>query len=354
MQHPLNTEQPIQQIAIIGAGISGLACASALQNAGLTVTLFEKSRGPSGRMSTRIAANWQCDHGAQYFTARDAEFEREVQRWQQAGVAALWQPRLQIFDGDNFSSKLSNCARYVGTPTNTAPARFLAQSLTLNTEVTINNIQRLEMQNANHCWQLGSLEQGVIEQVFDAVILAIPAPQASVLLQSASAAMAAIASSVTMRGCWSLICRFETALALDFDGLFINGQLLSWVARDSAKPGRDGVQNQGMETWVLHASSTWSEAHIEHDPEQVAILMLNEFLKIAGVWPTTHTMHRWRYAEAANYLALGSVWDDVAHIGLCGDWLNQGKVQGAWLSGSGLAKKLLHQGKVKPELGPNP
>jgi hypothetical protein len=328
---------PLKQIAIIGAGIAGLACASTLQNAGMTVTVFEKSRGPSGRLSTRIGENWQCDHGAQYFTARDTEFYREVQRWQQAGVAALWQPRLQQYDGEHYTPKVSNCARYVGTPTNTAPAKFLAQSLSVKTETTINKIQRLARQDQG--WQLSSIEQGVIDQVFDAVILALPAPQSAALLQQAAPDMAAVATSVAMRGCWSLICRFESALALDFDGLFINGQLLSWVARDSSKPGR--TDEHSVETWVLQASSVWSEAHIAHAPEQVAVLMLNEFLKIGGVWPTAYTTHRWRYADAASYLALTSVWDDAAHIGLCGDWLNQGKVQGAWLSGTGLAKKLL-------------
>ena len=61
-------------IAIIGAGISGLACATALNTAGYRVTTFEKSRGVSGRLGTRVTDNWQCDHGAQYFTASNTEF----------------------------------------------------------------------------------------------------------------------------------------------------------------------------------------------------------------------------------------------------------------------------------------
>jgi predicted NAD/FAD-dependent oxidoreductase len=38
-------------------------------------------------MSTRRGDGWQCDHGAQYFTARDPGFRAEVARWQAAGVA---------------------------------------------------------------------------------------------------------------------------------------------------------------------------------------------------------------------------------------------------------------------------
>jgi renalase len=86
----------LPHIAVIGAGIAGLSCATQLQEAGLKVSVFDKSRGPGGRMSTRRGDDWQCDHGAQYFTARDADFQAEVARWQAAGVAALWQPRLAV------------------------------------------------------------------------------------------------------------------------------------------------------------------------------------------------------------------------------------------------------------------
>ena len=88
------------RIAIIGAGIAGLACATALRQAGFQVSLFVKSRGAGGRMSTRRGADWQCDHGAQYFTARNPEFRAQVTRWEQAGVAAHWQPQLRSFDAD--------------------------------------------------------------------------------------------------------------------------------------------------------------------------------------------------------------------------------------------------------------
>lgn len=40
-------------IAIVGAGIAGLACARVLADAGHRVTVYEKSRGVGGRMSTR-------------------------------------------------------------------------------------------------------------------------------------------------------------------------------------------------------------------------------------------------------------------------------------------------------------
>ena len=50
-------------IAIVGAGLAGLTCAQFLAQAGHRVHVFDKSRGPSGRMSTRSRHSrpaWQC------------------------------------------------------------------------------------------------------------------------------------------------------------------------------------------------------------------------------------------------------------------------------------------------------
>ena len=41
---------PSPHIGVIGAGIAGLSCATALQHAGFQVSVFDKSGGPAGRM----------------------------------------------------------------------------------------------------------------------------------------------------------------------------------------------------------------------------------------------------------------------------------------------------------------
>lgn len=70
------------RFAVVGAGLSGLMCARTLQDHGLDVTVFEKSRGLGGRMANRRAEpNLRFDHGAQYFTARDHNFALYVQAW---------------------------------------------------------------------------------------------------------------------------------------------------------------------------------------------------------------------------------------------------------------------------------
>src|SRR3546814_9540556 len=76
------------RVAIIGAGISGLACARRLRDAGLEATLFDKSRGIGGRLATRRAnpgnPEVAFDHGATHFTARSEGFTKLVAAWEQA------------------------------------------------------------------------------------------------------------------------------------------------------------------------------------------------------------------------------------------------------------------------------
>ena len=343
----MTTSAQALPIAIIGAGLAGLSCAQALVQGGYQVHVFDKSRGPSGRMSTRRAEDpagpWQCDHGAQYFTARDATFRAEVARWQQAGVAALWDARLASFGGSSWSTPETPLERFVGTPRMTSPAAWLVQGLQQAGDCTQTQwqttVQRLERQADG--WALTSAEHGLHAQRYSAVLLAVPAPQAVPLLQPVAAAGAAVAASARMRGSWAVMVRCPVPVPLPWDGAFINDGPLRWVARDSSKPGR--TVPPGMETWLLHASPEWSEAHIEDSADNVTGTLLAAFAALGG--PSTHlvqaTAHRWRYADTEPALTQGHWWDATACVGMCGDWLNGGKVEGAWLSGQSLAQQVL-------------
>ena len=328
-----------QTIAVIGAGLAGLSCAQALLQAGHAVHVFDKARGPSGRMSTRRAEDdngpWQCDHGAQYFTARDPAFRAEVARWQQAGVAALWDARLASFDGNAWSTPATPLERFVGTPRMTSPAAWLVQHLgepaLAQWQTTV---QRLDHTEGG--WAITSAEHGLHSPRYSAVLLAVPAPQAVPLLAPVSPAGAAIAASARMRGSWAVMLRYASPVALPWEGAFINTGPLRWVARDSSKPGRTG-----QETWLLHASPEWSEAHIEDSAEAVTTALLTAFAALGGPAPLAATAHRWRYADTEPALTQGSWWDAQMRLGLCGDWLHGGKVEGAWLSGRALAQQVL-------------
>jgi hypothetical protein len=320
------------RVAVIGAGIAGLSCATVLHRAGLSTAVFDKSRGPGGRMSTRRGGDWQCDHGAQYFTAREADFRAEVGRWLQAGVAAAWTPRLQVIGaGESSRTPDSSVERFVGVPRMTAPARLMAADLSLRAQTHIDRIERV-----GGGWRLRSVEHGGVDPCFDAVVLALPAPQAAPLLEHAAPEMAAFAAGARMRGCWALMLRFKARVDMPFDAAFVNDGPLRWIARDSSKPGRDGP-----ETWLLHADAEWSESRLQQAADDVAAEMLREFARLGAPAPQACTAHRWRYADAAPATEQGCAWDSERSIGLCGDWLNGGRVEGAWRSGRLLACQVL-------------
>lgn len=315
-------------VAIIGAGLAGLTCATALEQAGVQVSVFDKSRSPAGRMSTGRGDGWQCDHGAQYFTARDPHFRAEVARWERAGAAAQWHAHVRRINADGTASDSGATERFVGTPWMPAPALLLASALNVQTEVTISALQR---EGAR--WRLHVEAAAPLAQLYDAVVLAVPSPQAATLLADVAPLQAALAAGSAMEACWAMMLQYAAPLDLGFGAAFVNCGSLRWAARDSAKPGR-----AGCESWLLHASAQWSEAHIELDAEKVAAQLLAAFVKLGAPAPEGYSIHRWRYASTAQARDEVCIWDVGLQLGLCGDWLNGGTVEAAWLSGRALAQ----------------
>ncbi len=74
-------------IAVVGAGVAGLACARTLAQAGHTVTLLEQQAVPGGRTASCETPFGSFDTGAQYFTVRDTRFEQVLAATQVARKA---------------------------------------------------------------------------------------------------------------------------------------------------------------------------------------------------------------------------------------------------------------------------
>ena len=68
-------------VLIIGAGLAGLSAANKLKEAGRDVLVIDKGRGIGGRLAGRRIGEATFDHGAQFFTAREATFKATVEHW---------------------------------------------------------------------------------------------------------------------------------------------------------------------------------------------------------------------------------------------------------------------------------
>ena len=318
-------------VAIIGAGMAGLSCATRLQTLGFQVQVYEKSRGPSGRMSTRHGEGWTADHGAQYFTVRDPAFIEELNKWIKAGFVAEWQPRLSVYESGQWRDGSSSEPRYVGVPAMNSPGQHLAKSISIAFNQTIDKIRRQDGK-----WFLHSIEDGAIPQSFDYLVIAIPAPQSYALTRSADSSFDTCFSSVNMQGCWTVMARFSENVNLPFDAAFINNEIISWISRNNSKPGRIG-----QEAWTIHANPQWSQHHIELDKNEASKMILESAKKLGLDCENAEiSVHRWRYASGSIKSEKGFILNQENKLSLCGDWLNGGRVEGAWLSGCKLANAI--------------
>lgn len=320
-------------IAIIGAGMAGLSCAHVLAAAGVEIRLFDKGRGPGGRLSTRRAqtplGELRFDHGAQFFTARSERFRQLVERLAADGHVARWTPRWAAGHDDG-------AERWTGTPGMNQVIKALSLGLDVSWSQQIAAIQRLEDGRLSPVTVAGE-SLGV----FDAVLVAVPAEQAGALLRPHAPRLAEEADAARSAPCQAVMALFDPPSASDFDAWRGDHPVLQLAARETGRPGRDGPDR-----WVLHATADWSRAHLEDPPEAVVEAVVAAFRALTGApAPVWSAAHRWRYARVETPVdATGNSpygWDGSARIGCCGDWRIGGRIEAAFLSGEALGRAVL-------------
>ena len=337
-----------KHLAVIGAGIAGIACARTLQQAGHTVQLFEKSQGVGGRMATRRSPFGSFDHGTQYFTQRDPRFTQAL-----ATVPGLCKPwsanTVRVLDehGRVTAAALpSRQAQWVPAPGMNELARQWAQPLhaQLNLQTQVTRLER-DALNAKH-WQLrteGSDGGQHVYSGFDGVLLAMPSPQTRELLHSSGLAKAWVKrlDRVKVAPCWTLMLAFPqamqpgmSALGPQWNAARSTHHRIAWLARESSKPGREQI-----ERWTVQASAAWSQEHLEDDAPRVQGKLLKAFSEVTGIRaePAHVDIQRWRYAQTTTPLGQSHLWDAKSGLGACGDWCLGHRVENAFVSGLELA-----------------
>jgi len=298
-------------VLIIGAGISGLACAAILADHGLSVTVVDKARGPGGRASSKRLAQGTADLGAQYFTARDPAFCAQVDQWAAQGCVAQWAPRLATATPGHWTPSPDQQIRWVGAPKMGALAHAMAGPIHITPESRVIKVGAGTVE----------LEDGQTLSA-DHLVLACPADQTQALIPDLPLPAQA--------PCWALWMDIDSEQP--FDAAFVKDSPIGWIAQDSSKPGRAGSNR-----WVAHAAPEWSQQHLEVSADQAAQALIQACREVlpSSFEVLAHGVHRWRYARpwaqdenrAQGYLAVDH------QLSVCGDYLNGGRVEGAWLSG---------------------
>lgn len=333
--HRPSRGQPLA-VAVVGAGVAGAGCARALMDAGHAVTVFDKGRGPGGRLSTRREEELAFDHGAPFFTVRDERFARYARAWWQERIVAEWKPRLATFGASRRPelepSDGKPVVRLVATPGMSALLERMLTGVDVRYGTQVDGLVRREERFGL------TREQGAPLGEYDAVVVAVPAPQAAALIDPLSFPLASRIREAEVAPTWAVMLAFEHPLTLDVDAAVVNVGPLSWLARDSSKPGRP----EG-ERWVLHASPEWSRAHLEDAAEGVAPQLVEAFFATTGAQraePTFVKAHRWRYAQVTKPLGEPCVVHESGRVVACGDWCLGPRIEAAFLSGTAAAGRL--------------
>lgn len=336
----------MSRIAVIGAGLSGLACAQALQARGHEVLVLDKSHGPGGRCATRRSPVGPFDHGVSTlsaFGAQHPDWQAALRGWaERAWVVADAEPN------GNRSSGI-----WHAVPSSNALAQNLAQGLSLQADTEIVSIEPAQPPSVGHSgsarWCLRASRGGLIEGGFDAVAVALPAEQAAVLLH-ASAALSATLRTLRSDPCWTVMAAWAEALPIDASRCVIDQAPLARAEEDSRRPQRPAVAGVAQR-WVLHAQADWSREHLDLPAAEALDRLLDAFARAAGgplPAPVHAVAHRWRYAQVAQPSERPCGWDTELALGACGDaWHGSPGLaaadgaQRAWLSGRALAATMV-------------
>ncbi len=303
------------KIIILGAGMAGLSTARILTQNGHEVTVLDKGRGVGGRMATRKIELAKADHGAQYFSVKSPEFRLFIDELIAQNIISEW----QVPQREN--------VRYIGrTGMNTIPKHMAASlNVRLNEKAVRLHSQSVETESGN-------------QYLFDALISTMPIPQATELFQRSETVLSDkdqhVLASIEYDPCIAVLAMLKTPTAIEGGGLLLENQPVAWIA-DNFQKGISSVPSV-----TLHASASYSQAHLEDDLQTVG----NDLLASVSDWIVPESIeqvqvHRWRYSLARQRYSHSFYKLEHAPVYLAGDAFGLGNVEGAFLSGLEVGKQ---------------
>ncbi|MGJ0117834.1 NAD(P)/FAD-dependent oxidoreductase [Williamsia sp. MIQD14] len=310
----MSTEHAVDTpVTVVGAGMSGAACAAALVAAGVPVRVLDRGRAPGGRMASPELHGRRVDVGAGYFTVRDNGFESVVGDWRDRGLAREWTDTFGVLATGAPPSTSTGPMRWA-TP---GGLRSLVRDVLGDIDVTTDDLEALPDGD---------------------VVVAMPDPQAARLVD--------IDDPVGCDPVIAVAVGFAPDSVRDLPFLhaaFVNEHpSVSFVADDGSRRG------DGAAVLVAHTTPELAAAHLD-DPDSVTgevVAALADLLDISMASPEWTHAHRWTFAKPTGA-------HDATHslrrvdgrlIGLAGDqWCPQGspRIESAWRSGTDLAAAIV-------------
>lgn len=323
-----------------------------LAKAGHEVTIFEKSRGYGGRMATRYAGKGlesKMDHGLSYFGVKSDEFREFTAELLDKDLIQTWGDNFVAYDGEKILQSPPNKsgrALYTSTEGMNKIGKHLGRWVDIQTESKVGGLTYFGTNRSKkRSWMMNLTSSKTFGA--DAVIIALPAPQAygvigSTIDETNTLKIVRQIDEVSYRPAFSLMAGYGSQDVPEWQGIICNSSPLEFISNENLK--RDTQET----SFVIHASESFARTYANQDEETVSDKMLDEFAEIAGGWaanPDWHQLHFWRYSRAEKvlnspYLELE---DKDAPLALIGDYLNGNTVDDAYRSGYLLANDWLEK-----------
>jgi renalase len=354
-------------VAVIGAGMAGLTCAQQLQQLGYQVVVLEKSRGVGGRVATRRLPGTRADHGARFLEPKTELVRQLVMMLSKYHIVQPWTDRFYQFNPDNQELiPASNwCPYYIAPEGISAVGKFLATGL----NIWFNRrVQQIQPNHQNDHWRItleATTELESQEVTARTIVLAIPAPQALILLANQETGISSEVldkvRSVEFDPCIAVMAGYAAEKQQELAQqdlaqqdlaqqdlaqqdlaqqtpiwrglLFPPGDCLSWVAWDSSKR-----KAATQPVFVLHSSAEFAQNYLDATDLQPAA---DRLLARAAEWsipwlnaPEWMQVHRWRYGLCRRPLAESILSINRPLPLVCaGDWCGGNQIEGALASG---------------------
>jgi renalase len=323
---------------IIGAGIAGLAAARVLQAHCLNVAVFDKGRGVGGRLATRWSESETgerafYDHGAQFFTVRDAAFQTQVDDWLARGLVKEW---ARGFADASGQPQRDGHPRYCAVKGMNSLARDLAQGLNIKTNAQVVSVSPFESG-----WRV-TMNSGETHTAA-ALLLTPPVEQSLALLDAGAAQLTdetrAALERIRYDPCFALLVELAAPSRLPEPGAVqLRGEPVSWMGDNHRK----GISPDAF-TVTLHAGPAFTREHYDAPHEVIAQKLLhaaNDWLRApVKRWQ----VHRWRYSQPVVTHSEPCLFTrEPAPLAFAGDAFGAPRVEGAFLSGRAAAQALLN------------
>lgn len=320
--------------AIIGAGVAGLAAAWQLSKLGMEATVFEKSRGLSGRAATRRKHGQHYDHGANFFRLDDPRVARLLREEISTDGLAEIPGDVLTFDGegrvapgDPAHNRVPKWTYRDGIST---LGKHLLAAAPLAEVVRETRIVRLGREGG-HWWVED--ENGTRHGGWRRILLTLPPPQAAELLRASGfdELLAAALAAIRYHAQFSLVLGYHRPplAQRDFHALVnLDGRHpLVWLGFEEDKTGHVA---DGASVIIAQMSPAWSASHYEIPPDEWlgdALAAIGGLLGTSMPAPDWWDSQRWRYAHP------------VPGNPIPTDVLRSREIDGLFIAGDGLTGK---------------